>query len=290
MVSLSRDVGTILLVRLEGISPAVDLIREHGVERLVSVAWEGRHEPALKAWAAADGDLGQLELIALGSQMRGRASVGNASLVRGVSVERIDRLPNVIEDAIQRESIEQAILFEGITELLCKGGLTTSYTVVQELLRTAESRRVMFVLAIPATAPEAIAAGLTHNFRDTLEPVGVAAANTVQPAGRLHGVTLETIYELIRPARRRVALRLLDNADGEMRVRQLAAQLAEQPIDAKYIDNPDRLSTVLHQVDLPKLADAGVIDFEPDRALASIRLEALQLWPFLDLSRRTGGV
>lgn len=80
------------------------------------------------------------------------------------------------------------------------------------------------------------------------------------PAGSLDG-----IFELLRPERRRNALYALYQRADAVAVADLAEAVASRE-DA----DPERVTAALYHVHLPKLAAAGVVDF--DREEGRVRL------------------
>lgn len=69
--------------------------------------------------------------------------------------------------------------------------------------------------------------------------------------------SLDTIFELLVSSRRRSALYVLYQADGPVALSDLVAEVASME-DAV----PERVGIALHQVHLPKLADAEVVDYD----------------------------
>ena len=73
------------------------------------------------------------------------------------------------------------------------------------------------------------------------------------------GCTLERTYEVLSHPTRRVLLRRLRDVETTT-VRAAAANLVE----AERIEDPDRVEVMLYHVHLPKLADAGILGYDPD--------------------------
>ncbi|USZ67494.1 hypothetical protein NGM10_12240 [Halorussus salilacus] len=94
-----------------------------------------------------------------------------------------------------------------------------------------------------------------------------------QPANALpredHGSrarSLDAIFELLVTERRRNALYVLYRSPGPLSVSALAEEVA-----ALEGADPERVATALHHVHLPKLADAGVVEYDGD----AVRLDDL---------------
>ncbi len=74
-------------------------------------------------------------------------------------------------------------------------------------------------------------------------------------------IRTDTTFRALGDRRRRRALQHLIAADGTVAVTGVAAALARENSDTPR----DRLELELRHVHLPKLADAGIVEYEPDR-------------------------
>jgi len=72
---------------------------------------------------------------------------------------------------------------------------------------------------------------------------------------------LDTAFDLLATERRRHALYCLREADGSMPLLELVDRVVEREADVPG-DHRERVAVSLGQVHLPKLDDAGVIDFD----------------------------
>ena len=72
---------------------------------------------------------------------------------------------------------------------------------------------------------------------------------------------LDTAFDLLATERRRHALYCLREADDPVPLLELADRIAEREADSPA-DDRERIAVSLGQVHLPKLADAGVVDFD----------------------------
>lgn len=77
--------------------------------------------------------------------------------------------------------------------------------------------------------------------------------------------SLDTIFELLVSSRRRSALYVLYRSDGPVALSDLVAEVASMEDVA-----PERIATALHQVHLPKLADAGVVEYDTEAETARL--------------------
>lgn len=88
--------------------------------------------------------------------------------------------------------------------------------------------------------------------------------------------SLDTVFALLRDRRRRAALHVLAARTAPVALADLAAAVA-----AREAADADAVAEALHHVHLPKLADAGVVDYdEADRIAALARTEDVA--PFLE--------
>jgi DNA-binding transcriptional ArsR family regulator len=99
---------------------------------------------------------------------------------------------------------------------------------------------------------------------------------------------LGEVYELLSEGARRAILEHLQAADGEATV----AELVELVVDRSDLSSTtERHATIrLHHVHLPKLAEAGAVEYNPERGLATLtpsgeQVESVRQRLFVDASR-----
>lgn len=92
-----------------------------------------------------------------------------------------------------------------------------------------------------------------------------------------------TIFELLANERRLLALRYMAQSVGAVTVGELADQLAlweGEHTKEQY----ERICTSLVHIHLPRLTDAGVVHYDPERGTIEMRKAADQIKPYLDLA------
>ena len=108
---------------------------------------------------------------------------------------------------------------------------------------------------------------------------------------RSSALSLDDIYHLLQTQRRRDVLRYLRAADGRVRLRELAEQVAaweqETTIDDLSSDERQRVYISLYQSHLPKLDTHGVVDYDKDRGWVEPTSRAEQLHPYLEPPSRS---
>lgn len=96
----------------------------------------------------------------------------------------------------------------------------------------------------------------------------------------------DEMFELLKNRRRRDALRYLAEGDGESTLSDLAERIAakENDVEVHALSSAQRKRVYigLYQCHLPKLADAGIVDFEKHRGDVERLDAAAQLDPYLD--------
>lgn len=92
-----------------------------------------------------------------------------------------------------------------------------------------------------------------------------------------------TVFELLADERRRYALHHLSRAVGAVELADLAEQIALREGDTSP-DRRDRVLAGLYHRHLPKLTDAGVVAYDPERETVELRDAADRLAPHLELS------
>ena len=82
-------------------------------------------------------------------------------------------------------------------------------------------------------------------------------------------LTAQARYELLAAERRRLALDVLAGTTGTVELDTLAAEIAtrEDGIDASDEEAIEHVTLTLHHAHLPKMADVGVLDYDPATAL-----------------------
>src|SRR6056297_2742000 len=88
------------------------------------------------------------------------------------------------------------------------------------------------------------------------------------------GPSRDEVFTALSNRRRRNVITYLKQHDDDARVRDIAEQLAawENDVEVPKVTYKQRkrVYTALHQSHLPKLADGGFIDYEPNRGIVSL--------------------
>ncbi|WP_380676857.1 DUF7344 domain-containing protein [Salinigranum sp. GCM10025319] len=121
----------------------------------------------------------------------------------------------------------------------------------------------------------------THTVEATAPPGEVEADST-----RPRRLSKNVRFEILQNQRRRDALSYLRANEGTATLGELAEYIAakENGIDARAVSSSQRKRVYigLYQCHLPKLAGAGVVDFDKNRGDVVLRPEAAQLDAYLD--------
>lgn len=122
---------------------------------------------------------------------------------------------------------------------------------------------------------------------DAREPTDVQGPLTdAEPAER--ELPKDLIFGLLSVTRRRRVLAYLANRGGEATLSELAEHVAslenEKSVAALTSAERKRVYVCFYQSHLPKLADAGVIDYDQARGTVRLRREARQLYAYLSVS------
>jgi hypothetical protein len=83
---------------------------------------------------------------------------------------------------------------------------------------------------------------------------------------RIDRLTESEYHELLAVERRRTALDILASANAPVTLEELAATVAERESGPDIPDEAtiERVAITLHHNHLPKMADVGAIDYDPD--------------------------
>lgn len=90
-----------------------------------------------------------------------------------------------------------------------------------------------------------------------------------------------TIFDLLSHSRRRLALYSLVRTVGALELDDLAERIAIAESDR---ESDDRIATSLAHVHLPKLAEAGVVGYDPDNRTVEALAPVDALCPYLWLA------
>ncbi len=100
------------------------------------------------------------------------------------------------------------------------------------------------------------------------------------------GLSKDVIFELLKNRRRREVLQYLLDTDGTVTLGELAEQIAawenDTTISALSSDQRKRVYVALYQTHLPKMDDAGIIDYDQDRGLIELADNADLLVMYLE--------
>ncbi|ELY95274.1 hypothetical protein C482_16553 [Natrialba chahannaoensis JCM 10990] len=96
----------------------------------------------------------------------------------------------------------------------------------------------------------------------------------------------DVIFELLKNRRRREVLTYLLEADETVTLGELAEQIAawenDTSVNALSSDQRKRVYVALYQTHLPKMDDAGIVEYDQDRGLISLSDNADLLMMYLD--------
>jgi hypothetical protein len=96
----------------------------------------------------------------------------------------------------------------------------------------------------------------------------------------------DTLFDLLKNQRRRDALTYLVANDGRTTLSDMAEHIAAKendlPVESINSKQRKRVYIGLYQCHLPKLSDAGVVDFDKDRGTIELCDLATQLYPYID--------
>jgi hypothetical protein len=159
-------------------------------------------------------------------------------------------------------------------------GVGETFGVFDRLRRRHRPTGTTVYGSLPASARETTVAGLAPVF-DTV--AGINEDGTLRPLGQRGDAALsvDRRLDLLAPRRRRDLLRVLDCRDDRVDLAELADALARRD-DVTAGD----LRVLPYQSDLPKLHDAGVVDFDREARTAALSPAAIQLWPVLEVTDR----
>jgi DNA-binding transcriptional ArsR family regulator len=118
---------------------------------------------------------------------------------------------------------------------------------------------------------------------DSSLPDEIASVTDTDDDGRL---SKDVIFELLKNRRRREVLAYLLEADETVTLGELAEQIAawENDTDVKALssDQRKRVYVALYQTHLPKMDDAGIVEYDQDRGLITLADNADLLMMYLD--------
>ena len=100
------------------------------------------------------------------------------------------------------------------------------------------------------------------------------------------GLSKDVIFELLKNRRRREVLQYLLDREETVTLGELAEQIAawenDTTVNALSSDQRKRVYVALYQTHLPKMDDAGIIDYDQDRGLIALSDNADLLMMYLD--------
>ena len=118
---------------------------------------------------------------------------------------------------------------------------------------------------------------------DTSLPDEIASVADSDEEQRL---SKDVIFELLKNRRRREVLAYLLESDETVTLGELAEQIAawenDTEVSALSSDQRKRVYVALYQTHLPKMDDAGIVEYDQDRGLISLADNADLLMMYLD--------
>ncbi|MDZ5810225.1 hypothetical protein U4E84_02495 [Halorubrum sp. AD140] len=134
----------------------------------------------------------------------------------------------------------------------------------------------------------------TEQSRDETEPsgpdAGSSAASTEE--GRPRPLSLDVIFDVLRNRRRRLVIQTLEERDGETTLSDLAEHIGgienDKPPNALNAQERKRVYVGLYQCHLPRMDDAGAIDFDKNRGTVVRGPQADAYLTYLEQSESDG--
>lgn len=124
----------------------------------------------------------------------------------------------------------------------------------------------------------------------TVEAARDEPASSAEPdasAAATPSLSKDEVFSLLSVERRRRTLEYLRRTNDGTTLSELAEEIAadenDVPVDLISSDQRKRVYIALYQSHLPKLDDAGVVEFEDDRGSVELAGNAVELFPYLDL-------
>ena len=100
------------------------------------------------------------------------------------------------------------------------------------------------------------------------------------------GLPLDVTFEILKNRRRRLILEYLEGETDPLAIGELAEHIAaiENDIDVRQLDSQQRKRVYigLYQCHLPKMDDAGVIEYNQTRGLVELNDRAAPLYDYFD--------
>ncbi|WP_434085388.1 DUF7344 domain-containing protein [Natronomonas marina] len=94
---------------------------------------------------------------------------------------------------------------------------------------------------------------------------------------------VSAVFELLSHHRRRISIQYLATQTGTTSVSDLADQIALLEGEHTH-EHYERICTSLVHNHLPKLTDAGIVEYDQEREVVDLRDRATDVLPYLDLA------
>ncbi|WP_132060390.1 DUF7344 domain-containing protein [Halorussus amylolyticus] len=100
-------------------------------------------------------------------------------------------------------------------------------------------------------------------------------------------LTTDRVFDLLADAERRRALSALRSADGSVQLGDLAAETVarDECTDPSTVtaDERERTAAALHHKHLPRLADSGVVCYDPAESRVELTETVEELTPYFEI-------
>lgn len=118
--------------------------------------------------------------------------------------------------------------------------------------------------------------------KDSNGSTGVARSN----APSTKPLAADDVFDALADERRRFILWCLQTYETPMELIEIAEEIVVLETDTEVANGPDvgleTVHTSLYHVHVPKLADAGIVDYDPDRDVVTLLENVEQYESFLD--------
>lgn len=125
-----------------------------------------------------------------------------------------------------------------------------------------------------------------HRTETEESPLLLFPYGTVGP--EREGLPLDVVYDILKNKRRRFVLLYLESVEGSVTIGELAERIAayenDLPVEGLNAQQRKRVYIGLYQCHLPKMADAGLIEFNQNRGKVELEEHGADLIDFMRAS------
>ncbi len=288
------DAGQGILLDVSSLQKGFERCPEIEADSVVAVTYDRSADEFLEAWRQrAETVPNFVRIVTVGRTMRSASSASSATRNVVHPVQRRDDLEGVrtaIESALETETGTTALVFDSLTAPLEHTSLGETMLFVANVTDCLAATDAVGYFCFEADAHDPSVIAALRAVSDEMAELSHDGEWTTRSPTESEDdrLSLDCVFAMLRSNRRRSAIRCLLRTTEPISVEELTTAVAEYEEGETVTQNQHRrYYSTLYQLHLPKLADAGLIEYDESNHEVSTNDSIRWVEPFLALTEES---